>query len=1115
MSEMAITSVLRGAMRVALATVFLALLVGPAQARAQEPTPWWSLTTGARPTSLPPGGTGEIIVSAENVGDANADGGSAPIVIKDTLPEGLEPLAIEGIAGRTRTAGNRGPVVCSRPKVTCEFKPAEGKFENGEPFLAILRPFEEIEVRIKVRVRGESGEVNTATVSGGGAPGAVTTSHAITVSENSNFGIEELRMTPEEVGGSLNTQAGSHPFQMTTIVNFNNQAPDSNGSGRAAGLVKDLTTELPAGLMGNPTAVAQCTDTQFAAGRVGPETLIFNECPTRSAVGVATVTFTEPNMAGQETITAPIFNMKPLNGEPARFATKPTGLAPVFLDFSLRSGGDYGVTVTTHNISESVWVLRATLTIWGAPGDARHAGQRGWECLAGLREAVGCNAPAEVSPPPAFITLPTSCQQPFRSVMSGDSWGSSEHPSERTEASYTLPEALDGCNHLPFAPSVRLTPDTARASSPTGLSVDVHVPQAASLNSEGLAESAVKDITVALPPGVAINPAGADGLEACSEAEIGFRGAGPEGLLFTPSLAQPFCPDAAKVGTADISSPLLPASQHVKGFVYLAAQNANPFGSLVAMYVVGEDPISGTLVKLAGETHITETGQIIGIVRNLPQLPFEDAELDFFGGEHGPLATPAKCGRYTTDATFTPWSGGESVASQSSFDITFGPAGAPCPGAQLPFSPAVVAGSENVQAGGFTTLRTTISREDSDQEIGTVQVHMPPGLSGMLSSVKLCPEQQADEGTCGPESKIGDLTVTAGAGHEPITITGGQVYLTEKYAGAPFGLSIVSPVKAGPFDLERDSTKAGNPACDCVVVRARVEVDRHTAALTITADSSGPHAIPHVIDGIPVQIKKVDIAVDRQGFTFNPTNCNPQSISATITGDEGATRSVSVPFQVTDCASLSFGPTLRVTTNAHPTRTSGAALNVKLTNPAASPGTQANVGRVKVVLPKQLPSRLTTLQKACMAATFEANPARCPAASIVGHAKVRTPQLPVPLEGPAYFVSRGGEAFPTLTIVLQGYGLTIDLVGSTSIKKGITSSAFKSSPDVPFSVFELTLPQQRYSALAAIGNPCKLKLNMPTEMVAQDGATIRRTTRIGVSGCPKKHHPKRAKRHKR
>ena len=369
---------------------------------------------------------------------------------------------------------------------------------------------------------------------------------------------------------------------------------------------------------------------------------------------------------------------------------------------------------------------------------------------------------------------------------------------------------------------------------------------------------------------------------------------------------------------------------------------------------------------------------------------------------------------------------------------------------------------------------------------------MPPGLLGTLSSVKLCGETEANAGTCGPESLIGHTTVSVGLGGNPYTVTGGEVFITGPYEGAPYGLSIVNPAKAGPFDLGK------------VIVRAKIEVDPTTSALTITSDTKGPYAIPQFIDGIPLQIKHVNVLIDRPDFTFNPTNCSPMSIGGSLTSTQGATAAVNVPFQVTNCATLGFKPILSVSTSGKTSRSRGASLNVKLTYPKAPFGSQANIAKVKVDLPRQLPSRLSTLQKACPDSTFNQNPAACPPGSRVGTATTTTPVLPVHLEGPAYFVSHGGAKFPELIIVLTGEGVTVDLHGETYISKaGITSSTFRTVPDVPIGVFELTLPEETNSALAANGNLCTTKLAMPTAFTAANGAEIHQTTPIKVTGCPK------------
>lgn len=1055
---------------------------------------------------------GEIALTATNLGDASVDGAKSPVTIKDVLPPGLHAVGI--VAAKpipeVISLNISEALPCSLATLSCEMDQA-------------LAPFDQVEVRIAVNVDpgAASGELDQMSVSGGGAPLASLTRPVILKGGPPPFGIENYELVNEEEGGGLATQAGAHPFQTTTTIALNRNAdtaplerPNHHPEVTPAGLAKDLSFHWPAGLIGNPNPFPRCTDAQFNHTPEGFSEI--NACPAQSAVGVAVVTVQEPKVLATATFTEPLFNLEPGPGEPARFGfIVEQANAPVFIDTAVRTGSDYGVTVSSTNITQIAGFLSAQVTVWGVPGDSRHDDARGWGCLAATRkvESQGPCNPAEEQHPPAFLSLPTSCTGTSQSTVFGDSWSNPLSPESFPElARYTLP-ALDGCNRLPFNPSIKVTPDTSAASTPTGLNVDIHVPQEETLNAGGLAEAAPRDITVALPEGVAVNPSSGDGLEACSQALAGFTGFAEfnppaKTATFTERLPSPlqqgvnFCPDASKLGTVKIKTPILP--HPIEGSVYLASQNQNPFGTLLALYLIAEDPVSGVLVKLAGETQLSGTGQIVTTFRDSPQAPFEDAEVHFFGGERAPLATPARCGPYTTTATMTPWSGNPPSKATSTFNITSGPGGGPCPGATLPFSPSLTGGTTNIQAGAFSPLSTTIARGDGQQDPQSVQLHMPPGLEGILTGVTLCPEAQANAGSCPSQSLIGETTVSAGVGGDPVSVKGGRVYLTEKYAGAPFGLSIVNPVKAGPIDLEHDTANPANqPACDCLVVRARIEVDPLTAELTVTTDPSGPHAIPHMVDGVPVQIKKVNVTINRERFTFNPTNCSPLAISGSIAAYEGASQPLSVPFQVTNCAVLKFAPKFTASTAGKTSKANGASLKVKLTYPKAPAGTYANVARTKVSLPKQLPSRLTTLQKACTAAVFSTNPAGCPKESIVGQAKVITQVLPVPLTGPAYFVSHGGEAFPDLTIVLQGYGLTVDLVGSTSIKNGITTSTFKATPDVPFESFELTLPQGKFSALAANANLCTSKLLMPSEFIAQNGAVFTQSTKIAPTGCHK------------
>jgi hypothetical protein len=1096
----------------------------------------------------------EPVGEAQGFGEFEAKA-TGPITISDALPQGLEAVQIEGAADENllESGSARHELSCSLEKLSCTFLGGEVINRLATPDVSVA-PYEQIKVEIAVNVTGaQTSAINKASVEGGGAPPA-SVEQPFTISDAPvPSGAAALEMRPEQEGGALDTQAGSHPFQLTTT--FVTNSADVEGT-PAAGPVKDLHFSLPTGLIGNPSPFTQCTLAQFLTnpGRGGETTL----CPPQSIVGVArSVVKIKTGFSAypqETTLIAPIYNLEPAVGEPARFGFIVQG-EPVELDAGVQSGGDYGVTITVKNITQAVTFLSSEATFWGVPGDSAHNASRGDACLdtAAARRAPEriealCPGFAQITPPP-LLSLGTYCSRsdvgsplPMQASVEGDSWEDpgNVYPPQLNTA--PMP-ALDGCNRLPFEPSIEVTPDGTAASTPMGVNVDVHVDQESALSAQGLAESAVRTITVALPEGVAINPAGGDGLEACSEPLAGFQvDEGTGGFVesplergvsnpsFTPYLPgsvdalaagqdapfQPgidFCADASKIGEVTIKTPLLPKGQFVKGFVYLATQNANPFGSLIAMYLIAEDPISGTVVKLPGAVHLTATGQIVTTFENEPELPFEDAELHFFGGERAPLSSPAHCGAYTTEATFTPWSGDEPVKSSATFDITSGPHGAPCPGTSLPFQPSLTAGTTNINAGAFTPLTTTIGREDGNQDLQSVQLHMPEGLEGLLTGVKLCPEAQANDGTCGPESLIGETTVSAGIGSDPVSVVGGEVYLTEKYAGAPFGLSIVNPVKAGPFDLEHDTSKpeTQDPPCDCLVVRAKIEVNPRTAELTVTTDPSGPHAIPHLIDGIPVQIKKVNVLINRPGFTFNPTSCNPTSLTASIASDEGASAPVSVPFQIANCANLKFTPSITATTAGHASKAEGASLFVKISYPKGALGSQAWVNEAKLQFPKQLPAELRTIQKACLAATFEGNRAACPPQSIIGHAVVHTPVVPVPLEGPVYFVSNGGKEFPEAVLVLDGYGIHVELHGETFIegKTGVTTATFRDTPDVPFETLEVSVPSGPFSEFGA-NLPgerydfCGQKLVMPTFFKASNGAEIHQNTTVGVTGCPTK-----------
>ncbi len=971
------------------------------------------------------------------------------------------------------------------------------------------------------------------------------------------FGIKNYEISFLNENGTPDTQAGSHPYKFVDLFTLNShfKRMESNADSPYIrlpdGVLRNVKIDLPPGFVGDPNAPSQhCTGQQLQLD------FATTDCPIESNVGKLTLSWSA-NLQRVSSLKEPLFATAPVRGVALQLGT-PFFIPLLYINNGVLAGGNYPVQATVTEAPTSAPVISSKAVLFGVLEPCEQVGlgtTSSGKYESGCQEEAKPSGDFERGPADgdrAFLTMPTGCHGPLRSTMEAESW---EEPGNWAKASTVThnaagtPVSLTGCPKLKFPAEISVAPDSSNASTSSGLVVNVHVPQTAALNPNGLAESALRDTTVALPQGVAVNPSGGDGLEACTSEpaalatgalgspgdQIGYKGQeelnkeyepGVKWNTFTSEVASPlapgsnFCPDGSKVGTVKIKTPLL--EHELEGAVYLAAQDANPFGSLIAMYIVAEDPFSGSLIKLAGEVSLNpQTGQIVAAFKNTPDLPFENLELHFFGGERAPLATPTRCGTYTTTAVFTPWDGNGPVTSESSFNIDHGPGGGPCPGATLPFNPTVSAGATNIQAGAFSPLTVTMNRKDGEQNLKSVEAKLPPGLSGVLTGVELCPEPRANEGLCGESSKVGEATIGVGVGNQPFTVTGGKFYLTGPYNGsggctvgqpgcAPFGLTFEVPAKAGPFDLA--NTKSNHPACDCVVVRGKIELDPITSAITITTDPPGsPDSIPTSIEGIPLEIQHVNATTTRGNFQFNPTNCSKMSLTGTVQLNEGGTSTISTPFQVTNCAALKFEPKFSVSTSAKTSRTAGASLTAKLTYPNVPQGTDADIAKVKVELPKQLPSRLTTLQKACTAAQFEANPAACPAASKIGYATVHTPLIPVPLQGPAIFVSHGGEAFPSLTLVLQGYGITIDLVGTTDIKNGVTSTTFKTVPDQPFSSFELTLPEGPYSALTAPGNLCTAKsLTMPTEFLAQNGAELKQSTKITVTGCPKIKKVKKA-----
>jgi hypothetical protein len=1006
------------------------------------------------PGTAPAGESIAINVTVENVGNAPTSG---PITVTQRIIGDAAPVeGIDVFPGASCEAAG-AVTTCT----TSAAAPPGAQFHSA------------YETRIASAASGSV--IDDVTVSGGGSAGSKSVEKALTVGAPDPFDFVSSGAELTSLAGTPLTQAASVPAEFTTKLYFKTYGAKLLGTPVTSNVAhfKDVAVALPPGLIGNPTAVPTCSAEQLS-------TLDRNSlhstgvlCPAESQVGVVRII---GGLAEGNQLMA-LYNMVAPPGAATELGFNDLGVV-VTLDAYVRSG-DSGITVVSRDTSTTVPINGVEVTAWGVPAASSHDPYRGL-CIANgfLEGPNGGTCPSTAPVQKSFLRMPTSCSgSPLQFNGTSNSY---ENRNNYVETNFTTP-ALTGCDLVPFSPEITVFPTGTAANSPTGVSVRLSLPQ--NSNPEGLGEADLKKAVVTLPEGMAINPSAADGLQACTDAQLKLGEAGPAE-----------CPEASKIGTLMLHTPLL--TEPIEGNVYLRTQNSSDpeSGEMFRIAMELRNDERGIDIKVPGYISVNKnTGRLTTTFDNNPQLPFEDITLSFKAGARAPLVTPATCQTQTTEAQLYSWAEPNvPVHRSNSFTLTSGAEGTSCPPPSR-FNPGFNAGVSSVQAGGFTSFLSTFSRSDADQSMQRVSVKLPLGLSGSLSSVALCGEAQANAGSCGPESQIGTVTAGAGAGPTPFYVTGGKVFMTGPYEGAPFGLSVVVPAKAGPFDL------------GTVVVRAKVEVDPNTAQLTITTDP-----LPQIVSGVPVNLRLVNVTVDRQNFTFNPTDCNPTTVTGSITGGEGAVAQVSNHFQVTNCGALAFEPKFAVSTSGKPSRANGASLDAKLTYPSGQ-NTQANIARVKVSLPKQLPSRLTTLQKACTQATFSANPAACPAASRIGMATATTPILPVPLAGPVYFVSRGGEAFPNLVVVLQGYGVTIDLVGNTFISKaGITSTTFKTVPDVPVGTFELKLPEGPYSALAANGKLCGKKLTMPTEFLAQNGTVINRSTPISVSGCPKQKVIKRA-----
>jgi hypothetical protein len=964
-------------------------------------------------TTLIPGGPGttELAIYAQNVGGASSAG---TITIEATLPPQITTASSPDGIGWTCTPGaGQSAFSCTSSEVV----------DPG------LTP-EVISAPVTTGVGASGTKTVGIVVSGGGASQSGEYEMPLTISAlPAPPGLQGFSAAAYDEEGNLDTRAGGHPYAASSGI-FANTIRTSQGTVVPAGEFKNVEGILPVGFLGNPAAVPQCPESAVHA----------SDCPTDTIVGTIAPVFIG---FGASVEANAIANVQAPFGYPAKFKYDIAGgFETLNIVGGLRSDEDYGLTVTGPNTPQLAPVFGFFFTFWGAPADPSHDEQR---CTS-IENHLGCGESHVENT--AFLTEAVNCAEqavtpPSFSVIM-NTWQFPELLSTRTTA---IP-AVTGCDQLHFDAGFSFRPDKAEAGAPAGF-VSTFTQPVEGLKDPGKRLTPEpKKIVVHLPEGVAINPAAADGLGACTSEQIGLKGTHfplPNRIRFDKNPVK--CPDSSKVGTIELSSALL--TNTLPGNLYLAAQGDNPFGSTFAVYLVIDDPQTGTRVKLPGLVEPDPlTGQMTATFDDNPQLPVKELKLTFKGGPRAPLANPQTCGTFTTTTEMTPWSAPESggpLHTEDSFTIDKGANGAPCADsvAQLPFDLGFTAGTTNPLAGAHSPFTMHLTRPDGAQSLSGLELSTPEGFSATLKGVPYCSEarlagassnsgraEQASS-SCPSASRIGSVEVGAGSGPSPFYVPG-KVYLAGPYKGSQISLAAVVPAVAGPFDL------------GVQVVRVALHLNPRTAQLTAVSDP-----IPQILDGVPLRVRDVRVSIDRPNFALNPTDCSVQQVSAKAGGSGGATANLSNRFQVGGCEKLGFKPKLSLKLKGGTKRGGHPALRATLTT---RPG-DANFASAAVTLPHSAFLDQAHIRTICTRVQFAAD--QCPKGAIYGYAKAITPLLDDPVQGPVYLRSSDNK-LPDLVVDLGGQ-VDVEVVGRIDSVHGGIRNVFDVIPDAPVSKFELSL----------------------------------------------------------
>lgn len=1116
-----------GAVLMVMVTMVAAAL--PEAASAASPQPAWTITAFPYTSTFEAGTVYNsnhgpaYMITANNVGGASTNG---EFTVTDTLPAGLLPapgFPPHGFYGHQQ-AEESGyfHLSCSAVahKISCTGGLEDPLRPGIEPSVG---PGEGVTLTVPVEVQANAAKnaaptggflTDQASIEGGGAA-VVKTAQPTRVVANGATGTVPFGFLPKPAGlhGELNeadgapaTQAGSHPYMMT-IDGFNLTTEPSNLSTilAAGGGLRDATVTLPRGTVFDPAALPRCKESELERATAG--------CPEATQVGTIDLTLSIASAFGDGPVFQPLYNMVPPPGYPAELGFEVVPGTFVHFLGSVSSDGTFVLSAKANDVLARATIGGVRTTLWGVPSEESHDGQRGL-CLfnaVGHTSGQGCEVPRTERP---LLTLPSACGATQTTVAKIDGW---EHPGAWVESTYQStdlegnPIGVEGCNALEFNPTIEAKTTTNQGDSPSGL--EFHLHQVQHENSRELAVANLKDVTVRLPQGVAVNPSAAGGLEACSRSQIGLASeAEAEPVLFVEGPAH--CPDGSKLGTAEVVTPVLsdeptPGTQvpHVlHGSVYIAKPFENPFNSLLGLYLVVEDEGTGVIAKLAGHVEADpSTGQLTATFKENPELPLEDVKLNLFAGPRGSITTPLTCGIHTTSSTLVPWSTpeGESIHPTSSFETT-----GSCSESEgaAPKGYSFTAGTVDPLSGSYSPFVLKLTRPNGSQHLTGVDLTLPAGLTGKLAGIPYCSEAQIavarsrevprdgkleeQDPSCPQTSQVGTVTVGAGSGPTPYYVTG-KAYLAGPYKGAPLSMVIITPAVAGPFDL------------GVVVDRVALQVNLETAQIHAVADP-----LPTILQGIPLDVRSISLSLDRPGFTLNPTSCEAKSITGQVSTQAGQTAPLTNRFQVGECGRLAFKPSIAISLKGGTKRGGHPALTATVTYPKG--GEYANIAQAQVSLPHAEFLDQGSISKACTKPVLLAG--ACPASSVYGQVKAWTPLLAAPLEGNVYLVGGYGYKLPALVAELNGQ-IRVLLVGKvdTGKNKGIRNT-FEAAPDAPVEKFVLQMKGgPKYGLLENSENICKKRQVASAAFVAQNGKTLNLSPKISnscKSGKKKKHKTK-------